>query len=293
MRLILALILAAVYEGSVWGATPGCDCTTLTAFCGVQSEDSISHISRRHPNCSLEELKACGMGYELRVKTNLKKANNAPTVLFMDTIAKEAPTIMEIYKGRVTPREYTELAALAFGIVGNESNYFGGFWYRVKQYVPEYMLRKWKCHRRGKEKCKADFSYGPTQMKPDSIPDLIADKYKVSKETLYARPEHAAVATMGALIEWKENLYHLKKSYNSMSGVDSTTYVDYIPYFYQGKGARPLYKMEMPNAADPGRNGYLFSIREYRDSLRVIEYSCPNGRITNSLGETIEPEASR
>lgn len=275
-----------------WAITPGCDCPALAKSCGPQSEDSISHISWRHPNCSLEELRACGMDYGLKIKSVIAKANNRRSRLFVETLSKEAPALMELYKGHVTPREYTELAAVAFGIMGNESSYYSGFWYRVKQVTPEWAIKSWKCFRRSKEHCKMDLSYGPTQIKPDSIPELVAKKYGVSPQSLYSRPDHAAVATMAVLIEWKENLYQMKEKYSSLSGLDATTYADYIPYFYQGKGARPLYRMEMPNPADRSRNGYLYNIREYRDSLRIIEYSCSSEQIVDQV-EFTDSNATR
>lgn len=187
------------------------------------------------------------------------------TLIFLQTLSAEKKNVLNLYKGtrfEVTSQEYNLLAQMAFGILGQESRFFGHWKYFIKRNsqraIREY--KEWKAERKGQEALAN--SKGPTQIK--NVPDAIADFYKIQETELWqAKP--AAVATIGFLIE---ALHELKSraANNNWEFVTKNTYVDYLPYIYFG-GVKKLRE----RTATPDKNIYVQNMKKQMKKVVVSE----------------------
>lgn len=276
--LILIAILCA-FTASSWATGSECSCAVVAQSCGDESADGLRHLRSKRPQCTQSELAACGARYQLSLKGFPAAAYNIEAQQFIRALETSADDLMALYPGRVTPREYSELAALAVGILGNESGFYLSRKFKLKRMAPDWVVDSVKC--RLHNVCEEVRSHGPTQLK--AIPKKIAETFKVTLQSVWSNPQHAALATMGFLIELKREMYSYRRYYgnSALAGLDQDTYLDYLPYFYQGKGSRILLKNEMPNSADRGRNAYLYHARRTMDALKITEYTCPNLQMTS------------
>lgn len=173
------------------------------------------------------------------------------------------------------PQEYNLLAHMAVGILGRESHFFQSGRYALKETVPEAvrMLKVLKIYVYGikvKDKKTGEMVYaepernsrGPTQIK--TVPKKISEFYDVSEETLW-RPDHAALATMGFLIE---SLAELKRRVfiNKIAYVTPDNYVDHLPYIYFGST-----RMLAEGRVQPWRNPYIQAMKEYMTWVQLYE----------------------
>ncbi len=213
------------------------------------------------------------VGAKIATKLHLKKSNNTELVsmdritrtnvqLFLHTIGKYKSEIIELYGS--DPQEYNLLAQIAFGILGNESEFFSSTKYLAKRNGHSIVTAVKEI----KELVDDDYeaspnSSGPTQIKV--VPKKIAEKYRVTPETLRKYPQHAAVATMGYLIEALEVLKQKKLNHN-LDFITPETYVDYLPYLYRGLG-----KTVVKGKATPAENGYVIRMKKYMEWVTLYE----------------------
>jgi len=190
-----------------------------------------------------------------KVKSVIKnKAYQTKDALeFMGEIDKRKSEIIKLYG--LTNHEYNELSKLAFGIMGNESQFGNSKKYWVKEAVPFVVsLAKGNWFNTDRN------SRGPTQIK--TVPKKIAKKYKVDKSDL-DEPKKAAVATMGFLAE---ALSELKAKEKHHPGITPDNRFNYIHYIYMGKSS------EITKAtATPYKNIYFKQILKYNKGLEVYE----------------------
>lgn len=162
------------------------------------------------------------------------------------------------------PQEYNLLAQMAVGILGRESEFFESPRYRLKENA-QWAIRLIKVvqiYLEGSDRDPELNSRGPTQIK--IVPEKIAATYGVKPDELY-RPENAALATMGYLID---ALAELKRRVvlNHLSFVTPDTYADYLPYIYFGS------KRQLLNGtATPDRNIYIRDMRKYMTWIELYE----------------------
>jgi hypothetical protein len=172
---------------------------------------------------------------------------------FMNNIDKEKSRIIKMYG--ITNHEYNELSKLAFGILGNESQFGDSNKYWLKEAAPSVIAIL-----KGNGLDTSRNSRGPTQIK--TVPKKIASRYGVTKDSL-ERPRHAAVATMGFLAEALDELKAKEKYHPSITPENR---FDYIHYIYMGKSS------EITKAtATPNKNIYFKQIRNYNKGLEVYE----------------------
>lgn len=207
---------------------------------------------------------------------------------FLAALEKEKPKLMEIYG--LDNDEFNELALLAFGILGQESQ-FGDHWrYKVKETFPggvAYLKNYKRIFGEFKEDRKEegfwsavgdllsdswsneiDFitgdlsldqnSRGPTQIK--KVPELISKNYGITKEQL-KEPENAAIATVGFLAQSLEELKAKEKFHPAINGKNR---FDYLHYIYMGKSREII-----NGTATPERNIYYQNVRRFSRSLKV------------------------
>ncbi|MCR9203670.1 MAG: hypothetical protein NXH75_03770 [Halobacteriovoraceae bacterium] len=207
---------------------------------------------------------------------------------FLKTLEEEKQNLMKLYN--LDNDEYNELVILAFGILGQESqfskhwrykvketfpggvaylknykNIFGefgnnrkkeGFWGAVGTFISDSWENEWD-YFTGRISTKQN-SRGPTQIK--KIPALIKKEYGVGKEDL-DEPQNAAVATLGFLAQSLEELRAKEKFHPDINGKNR---FDYIHYIYMG-----LSHEITQGTATPEKNIYFQNLKKYSSSLRI------------------------
>lgn len=184
---------------------------------------------------------------------NDSSRRNEVSMRFVNALSREKARLMKLYN--LDNDEYNELAKLAFGILGNESDYGRSFKYHVKESVP-FVVALLK----GNGLDTSRNSRGLTQMK--RIPTLVAREYGISKSEL-GGPENAAIATMGFLAD---ALVELKAKARHNQSINSDNQYDYLHYIYMGK-AREITE----GTATPEKNIYLRQIRAAGEGLFILE----------------------
>ncbi len=184
---------------------------------------------------------------------NDSSRRNEVSTRFVNALSTEKEKLMKLY--RLDNDEYNELAKLAFGILGNESDYGRSFKYHVKESVP-LVVALFK----GNGLDTSANSRGLTQMK--RVPTLIAKEYGITKSEL-GEPEKAAIATMGFLAD---ALVELKAKARKNPDINSDNQFDYLHYIYMGKA-----KEITEQTATPEKNIYLRQIREAGEGLYILE----------------------
>lgn len=207
---------------------------------------------------------------------------------FLKALEDEKENLMKLYN--LDNDEFNELSLLAFGILGQESQ-FGEHWrYRVKENFPGGVayLKNYKniFEEFGENRQKTGFwsavgsmikdswknevdyltgdistqqnSRGPTQIK--DVPDAIEKKYGIKKEDLH-EPRKAAIATLGFLAQSLEELKAKEKFHPAINGRNR---FDYLHYIYMGRSSEIT-----RGTATPERNIYYRNIRSFSKSLEV------------------------
>jgi hypothetical protein len=190
-----------------------------------------------------------------KIKTVIKKKEyqTATAITFMNEIDAKKAQLTKMYG--LTNHEYNELTKLAFGILGNESQFGESKKYWIKEAMPFAVSMA-----KGNGLDTSSNSRGPTQIK--TVPKKIARRYGVTKDSL-EKPRHAALATMGFLAD---ALSELKAKEKHHPAITPENRFNYLHYIYMGK-SHEITK----GTATPNRNIYYRQIRNYNKGLEVYE----------------------
>lgn len=193
--------------------------------------------------------------------TNHEDKLNAKTNKFIQTLTLEKSSIVKLYKAN--EQEYNLLAWMAIGVLGNESEFFTNWRYKVKRnsQLAITTLKEIDAWFEGDESIEAN-SKGPTQIK--KVPVKIAEYYNI-KETDLWEPKNAAVATMGFLIESLTELRQRAVN-NNLEFITNDTIVDYLPYIYFG-GTKKL----VNRTATPDKNIYVKKMKQNMKRVQPFE----------------------
>ncbi|GIL18249.1 MAG: hypothetical protein BroJett040_20000 [Oligoflexia bacterium] len=179
---------------------------------------------------------------------------------FKKALEEEKPRILEIYE--IHSQEYNLLAWMALGILGNESKFFTSPRYQVKEHLP-LIVRAGKIVKSNiTGRPMTDNSRGPTQIK--KVPARIEYHYNIQPKDLRV-PRHAAVATVGFLIEALEEL-KTRATYYHLDYINQDTYADYLPYVYTGQS-----KKLIQGTATPEKNLYVQAMKKNMNLFKVYE----------------------
>lgn len=190
--------------------------------------------------------------------------------VFIHTLEARKGEIIRLY--RIHGQEYNLLAHMAVGILGRESQFFTSRRYRLKETFPG-LVRVAKAFKAYMDGSKAGLSSrGPTQIK--TVPGKIAEFYGVTPDSLY-KPENAAVATVGFLVEILQELKR-RVVVNDLEFVNDTNYVDYLPYLYFGS-----HRMLIQGKATPERNIYVQDMKKYMSWVLLYEGPASSNEIMN------------
>ena len=202
---------------------------------------------------------------------------------FFRAIEDEKPTLMALFG--VDGQQYNLLAHMAVGILGQESRFFQSELYHLKERIP-LGVRILKRLRIMKERIVNNRnrpmtvnSRGPTQIK--EIPDAIREHYKFNEDQLGV-PRNAAVATMGFLIRALRQL-RTRIANNQLSFVNSSNYVDYLPYLYFGSR-----QMLLDGKAEPDRNVYVRNMKAWMNMTLIYELDSE----PSAIGEIVSRQST-
>ncbi|MNK06316.1 hypothetical protein D3C87_242110 [compost metagenome] len=183
---------------------------------------------------------------------------------FITALAAHKYELQYIYK--IDGEEYNLLAHMAVGILGRESEFFTSSRYKIKEAAPlaVSLLKVLRIYMSDSDAKVSANSRGPTQIKV--IPQSISDRYNIEPEDL-GKPENAAVATMGFLIEALGELKN-RIRVNKLDHINKTNYVDYLPYIYFGSTRALVNK-----TATPEKNLYVQNMKKYMTWVEVYQKS--------------------
>lgn len=187
---------------------------------------------------------------------------------FTRALEEEKSKLMEIYK--LTNDEYNDLALLAFGILGNESEFGKSGRLKVKENAQFAVIAARLLKTKDLDVAR-NTSRGLTQIK--FLPEGPFKEYypEVTKENLM-NPRNSAVATMAYLAEAAKQMRVIALRNKSDPGklrITRENMMDYMGYLYQGR--RSSLTTSDPSAqATPEFNGYY---RALQRNMSYIEIS--------------------
>lgn len=170
---------------------------------------------------------------------------------FVKALENHKEKLMDIYN--LSNEDYDKMAAMAFGILGNESSFGRSVRYKVKEALPLLVSLA-----KGNLFDTSDNSRGLTQIK--TVPQKIREHYSIEKEEL-GDPEKSAIATMGFLAQ---SLPELRAKQHHHPDITPENRLDYLHYIYMGKS----YEITQATAT-PEFNIYFRQIHEYAEGLSL------------------------
>lgn len=228
---------------------------------------------------------------------------NTPEVIsFVSALAKHKINLVTIYK--LQNHTFNKLAAIAFGIFGNESEFGSNFKYNLKELTAlgisigqnavsigkgleaqggitslisnktlMYLLTK-QSHLIFQDlKIKGDqmiHSRGPTQIK--FIPDRLKQYYPGFSPDHLKDPGNAAIATIANLAEDMLIIKELRRKYpEKYSYITDENIFDYLPYYYMGSSWRLALDPTSAEGAGLVNNFYIQRIRMNMRKLMIME----------------------
>jgi hypothetical protein len=193
---------------------------------------------------------------------------------YVKALQDEKAKLMKMYK--LSNAEYNDLALVAYGILGNESNFGKSKRLKVKEFSPQglplgqagvIIARVYS----GKDE-PGNTSRGLTQIK--FLPDGIFTKeYKEINKDNLINPRNAAIATMGYLGEASRTMRQIaldNKDDASKLRITRENIVDYIGYIYQGS-ARKLKASDPSEQATPELNFYLRGLNKNMSYIEITQ----------------------
>jgi len=204
---------------------------------------------------------------EIEINITNKSVNTLMTQTFTKALEEEKKKIMEIYK--ISNEEYNELALVAFGILGNESN-FGKSPRLFFKEDNQHLVILAKILKGEDISVASNTSRGPTQIK--FLPEEVLSKHypEIDKSNLM-NPRNAAIATMAFLAEAIRQIRHIARE-NKLDPdklrITKENMMDYITYLYQG-GRRSLTSDDPTKQATPLSNEYYRNLQKNMSYIEI------------------------
>jgi hypothetical protein len=204
---------------------------------------------------------------EIDINLTNKNVDNPMTQQFIKALEDEKKKLMSIYK--LSNEDYNELALVAFGILGNESNFGKSPRLYFKENNQNFVILAKILN--GEEPSVArNTSRGPTQIK--FLPEEILSKHypEISKPNLM-NPRHAAIGTMAFLAEAVRQIYHISRQNKQDPDklrITKENMMDYITYLYQGRTGA-LTTDDPSKQATPLRNQYYRNLQKHMSYIEI------------------------
>jgi hypothetical protein len=174
----------------------------------------------------------------------------------------------------LTNDEYNEIAKIAFGVVGTESDFASSNLYKFKETIVGQM---------GVDTLKGDVytiplsqgvipvtllfgdnknnSRGPSQIK--NAESYLPKKYKDLKEFDLNNPDHAAIATMFVLANKYKSFKNIE---NSNAAITDRNRMEFLYYLYVGSADQVVNQ-----SSTVGLNPKADEVRQYANSLKILQ----------------------
>lgn len=182
--------------------------------------------------------------------------------VFVETLSKEKEKLMRALD--IDSDNYNDLATLAYGIMGNESDFGKSTRYKIKEKFPGLVdIAKGLSGNHSKN------SHGFTQIKTIPAGDW-QKSYPDVHENKLGEPRVSAIATMAYLADaWRvlKNISASNKADPSKVQITREKMVDYLAYIYTGRKGNLI---STTNPATPDQNKY---IQKLRKNISYIEIS--------------------
>lgn len=210
---------------------------------------------------------------EIKIHINNPAGKTPDSLLFTKTLETEKAKLMKLFN--LNNDDYNDLALIAYGIMGQESNFGNSPRYMLKENAqPAVVLVKAaRTLFNGEDpfvKSTANTSRGFTQIK--YLPDgAWREAYpEISKETL-GNPKNSAIATIAYLVGAVRTLRSISvenKLDPNKVRITKENMMDYVAYIYQGHGVQ--LKSATSNV-NPDMNTYVQSLRKNMSYIEISQ----------------------
>lgn len=220
-----------------------------------------------------QPITACYVGDEIPLPVKYVNHNpendNDVSKRFLKTLAAFKPKLMTMY--HLTNNEYDTIAKMAFGILGNETDFGDSFKYSIKEGTFTSWIVPLMKSLQGSNSAR---SRGLIQMK--NIPDSLANTYPELKDNpdLLLRPDYAALAAVAYLSETLTELRHRKDDFNTKARlignenrIQAWTEFDFLPYLYMGRN-----NAIKDGTATPDQNIYVKNLKKIMAKVSSERY---------------------
>lgn len=199
-----------------------------------------------------------------------EKGRSKHSLAFIEALETQKKKLMSIFN--ISNDDYNDLASLAYGIMGNESDFGRSVKYWIKEYDQGDVILAKAAKRLvdGKnpfDKSVLNTSRGFTQIK--NLPEGEWKKHYpgVNKETL-SDPKNSAVATIAYLVDAVGILKKIAAQNSKdpkKTQINRENLVDYLGYIYQGRQA------SLKSRRDPANADFNTYIQKLRKNMSYIE----------------------
>lgn len=212
----------------------------------------------------------------IKIAMTDKRYINEFTSDYILTLQEEKDELMK--SAGLTNDEYNEIAKVAFGVLGTESDFATNNLYKFKETIVGQV---------GVDVAKGNFipvpsvitgtsvlsvptsvvvespqnSRGPTQIK--QVQTYLPKRYKNLKSFDLNRPDHAAVATLMVLANKYKSFKNLEKS---NSAISDRNRMEFLYYLYMGSADQIINQ-----SSTVGLNPKADEVRQYANSLNILQ----------------------
>lgn len=203
----------------------------------------------------------------ISIKIVNKEGETEKSKTFVKALSTEKEKLMKMYG--LSNDEYNDLAMLAYGILGNESDFGRSTKLKIKENA-QFAVITARLIKTGDRDVASNTSRGLTQIK--YLPDGIFSKEypEIKKENL-TNPRNAAVATLAYLALAAKQMKQIareNKADASKLRITRENMMDYMGYLYQG-GRGKLSTSEKSKQATPEFNGYYRNLKLHMSYIEL------------------------
>lgn len=203
----------------------------------------------------------------ISIKIVNKEGNTEKSQTFVKALETEKEKLMRMYA--LSNDEYNDLAMLAYGILGNESDFGRSTKLKIKENA-QFAVITARLIKTGDRDVASNTSRGLTQIK--YLPDGIFSKEypEIKKENL-TNPRNAAVATVAYLALAAKQMKKIAQDNKEDAAklrITRENMMDYMGYLYQG-GRGKLSTADKSKQATPEFNGYYRNLKLHMSYIEL------------------------
>ena len=207
--------------------------------------------------------------YPIQIKIVNESGNTQAAKEFVKALAEEKSKLMRVYN--LSNDEYNDLAMLAYGILGNESEFGNSKKLKVKENA-QFAVITARLLKSGDADQAKNTSRGLTQIK--YLPEAPFSKNypEIKKENLM-NPRNSAVATLAYLADAAKQMRQIAVKNNDdpkKLRITRENMMDYMGYLYQG-GRGALSTSDKSKQATPEFNAYYRKLQLHMSYIEISQ----------------------